>query len=661
MNPVRLKLSLVLLLAVGCTATGKDSTMAGPAALGTIDRAQFNRNALELMLPLFWLDDSQNPGVLDLTELAVVWGIGDSQRDSWVTTSGFTPAFAEAYERIVARVEAAPESGARIAALEKELDQGRFTLAATDVRGLPAGDQQAIQHILAAARIVDELYARQIGGAELRSEIPADDTLSQLAFYLNHGPWCSGSATETDPDCNALASRPARLSGLYPASYQEDNDFCASLAARDDAKTLFDQFSVVAEGPAGDLKAVPYSEAYADLAKRVAKELRAAAEALGEDEAAFKRYLIAAAVAFLDNDWFAPDEAWAAMNAANSKYYLRVGPDEVYFEPCSRKAGFHVSFARINPASIAWQEKLDPVKNEMEKVLAAKAGAPYAARTVTFQLPDFIDIIVNAGDSRSPRGGTAGQSLPNWGPVANENRGRTVVMTNLFNDPDSNATTRKRVASIFCADSIGLYEQNHEARVFSTVLHEAAHNLGPAHEYEVGGKTDDQIFGGHYASLLEELKAQTSALYLAPWLQKKGLVSAELATQAGLSDIVWAMRHVSKGMFDANGNPKPYSQLAGVQLAHLVKRGVLTWRPHEAAANSSDRGCVSLDLTGMQAAVDELLQRSAGIKARGDVEDARALLAEMTDEKAPWQPFFAAATERWRRYPQASIVYSVRF
>ena len=30
----------------------------------------------------------------------------------------------------------------------------------------------------------------------------------------------------------------------------------------------------------------------------------------------------------------------------------------------------------------------------------------------------------------------------------------------------------------------------------STVLHEAAHNLGPSHEYRVGGATDDKIFGG---------------------------------------------------------------------------------------------------------------------------------------------------------------------
>ncbi len=34
------------------------------------------------------------------------------------------------------------------------------------------------------------------------------------------------------------------------------------------------------------------------------------------------------------------------------------------------------------------------------------------------------------------------------------------------------------------------------------------------------GKTDDAIFGGPMAAMMEELKAQTSALYLAEWLAK---------------------------------------------------------------------------------------------------------------------------------------------
>lgn len=78
----------------------------------------------------------------------------------------------------------------------------------------------------------------------------------------------------------------------------------------------------------------------------------------------------------------------------------------------------------------------------MEKALAALAGAPTRPARGQLQAPGFVDIAVNAGDSRPAFGATIGQSLPNFGPVANEGRGRTVAMTNFYTDPDSLAATR---------------------------------------------------------------------------------------------------------------------------------------------------------------------------------------------------------------------------
>ncbi len=50
------------------------------------------------------------------------------------------------------------------------------------------------------------------------------------------------------------------------------------------------------------------------------------------------------------------------MTVDNSRWYVRVGPDETYWEPCSQKAGFHLSFARIDDQSLRWQDKLKPVQ-----------------------------------------------------------------------------------------------------------------------------------------------------------------------------------------------------------------------------------------------------------------------------------------------------------
>src|SRR6185295_17289035 len=120
-------------------------------------------------------------------------------------------------------------------------------------------------------------------------------------------------------------------------------------------------------------------------------------------------------------------------------------------------------------------------QTEMEGAIAKLAGAPYKARKVTFHLPDFIDVVLNAGDARSSLGATVGESLPNWGPVANQGRGRTVAMTNFYLDADNRAILHARAASLLCQGSFDPAALDPALGTMSTVLHEATHNLGPAH------------------------------------------------------------------------------------------------------------------------------------------------------------------------------------
>ncbi|MBW2459065.1 MAG: hypothetical protein JRI68_31485 [Deltaproteobacteria bacterium] len=347
------------------------------------------------------------------------------------------------------------------------------------------------------------------------------------------------------------------------------------------------------------------------------------------------------------------------MHAGNSKWYLRIGPDETYFEPCNLKAGFHVSFALINPSSGAWHRKIEPVKQAMEDELARLAGPPYRARKVAFRLADFIDIIVNAGDSRSALGGTAGQSLPNWGPVANEGRGRTMAMSNLFTDDDSLRSRRAVASSVLCAEPLKLYGASQEPMMLSVLLHEAAHNLGPAHEYQVRGKKDDDLFGGPLATIFEELKAQTAALYLTSWLLEKGLITQDLAHRAHVANVVWDFSQMSRGMVTPSGRPKAYSQLAAIQVGHFMKHGALEWRADDLAANGKDRGCMQVHLDKLSEPIATLMEQVARIKARGDKAGAQALVAAHVDVSGQAKQLHEIIAERWRRVPKQTFVYSI--
>jgi hypothetical protein len=338
---------------------------------------------------------------------------------------------------------------------------------------------------------------------------------------------------------------------------------------------------------------------------------------------------------------------------------VRAAPDETYWEPCAQKAGFHLTFAKINQGSKQWQAKLVPVQQEMEDAIAARAGAPYKSRKVTFHLPDFIDIVVNAADDRDALGATIGQSLPNWGPVANEGRGRTVAMVNINTDPDSRDARKAQAMSMLDSASVKLYPESTEPGLLSTILHEATHNLGPSHEYKVNGKVDDDVFGGPIAAMMEELKAQTGAYFLLDFLVKKNVITQELATQTIADMIVWSFGHISQGMYTGEKNRKAYGNLAAIQIGFMMDKGALTWDATASAANGSDKGAFTIHPEKMTAVAEEMMKEFGGIKARGDKAAAEKLIARYVDSDAivPHK----IISERVLRHPKPSFVYSVAF
>lgn len=666
-SPLRRALPVVYVCSIAWTIvacskpeSGADRTQ---LAYSSIDREAFNFRAAELFLPLFWREDANENGALEPGELAVLTTVSRDQPSDWVDGSGrFTKNFTEAYARM-GQADAVPTDASeqrRLALIREELAQGRPTLVATDLSTLGDGEKKFLGHMLTSADLIERLYAKQKGVFGMQGQIPSGDTASRAVFQRNQSPFCVQPKTENEPACSALAPKPPRVVGLYPADIQSDPKFCGMLEKQRNAAALMDHFSIVEKGDAENtFKAVPYTQAYAQEMFAIAAELDSAAAALGDDEAALKTYLGAAAKSFRSNDWGPADEAWVAMNAQNSKWFLRIAPDEVYYDPCAWKAGFAFQLARINPESVEWQRKLDPLKGEMEDTLARMAGAPYKAREVRFAIPDFIDVVLNSGDKRPPTGATVGQSLPNWGPTAARG-GRTVAMTNFYTDSDSRAVQAQLMASMFCPKTNELAATTARDSTIGSLLHEAAHNLGPSHEYKVNGKTADQVFGGPMAATLEELKAQTSALYLTDWLTTKGIFTPDEAKKIQVRNMSWAFGHISRGMYGADGTPRNYSQLAAMQVGVFLKVGGLEWHADMNAANGTDKGCIEVNFDKLSPAIEALETTVLKIKGSGDTKAAESLKAQYVDAKDDYAQIRATIQERWLRTPKASFVYSVK-
>jgi len=625
-----------------------------PPAKYAMDRSAFNETAFRLNLPVYWMADTNGNGTVDADEVRALQFYPTEGK--WTDGGKLNDAFDKAFTQIKDAQAAAMPTDARQKLVRDELAQGATTLVYSDVRTGTDEDKSLVRHMLKVARMVDDLYATQTGAKQVEAQLPKDDPASLAVFRRNWTTKCLAPKTEKDAACTAIAGVTPTVS-VYPVDMQKDPKFCATIEKDPQSKKLTEPFTAVVMGADKKLTTQPYSEAFKAQMTAISAELKAAADDVKDaKEAPLKAYLLAASKSFTTNDWLPADEAWAKMNATNSKWYLRVAADEVYWEPCAHKAGFHLAFAKINPDSLTWQEKLNPVQTEMENTLAAHIGAPYKARKVTFHLPDFIDVVVNSGDSRHAHGATIGQSLPNWGKVSAEGRGRTVAMSNLFNDPDSLGRRKQQAESLLSKDAIAFYSSTPQAGLLTTILHEATHNLGPAHEYAFKGQTAEKAFGGGMASMLEELKAQTGGLYYVEMLKKKGIVSPELAKQTYTDGIVWAFGHISRGMYEAGGARKAYSQLAAIQIGFLLDEGALTWDGSATAANGTDKGAFTINFDKMVPAVDKLMKIVGGIKAKNDNAAALELAKKYVDGAVVPQ---AVITERELRFPKPSFVYGV--
>ena len=637
------------------------ATRSDASSFNRLSRLDFNRLAVEHNLPFFWRMDDNSDGTLQPNELVLTWCHTAHRRAEFVGNQRhFTPAFSALYEQLTKPAQTSglsPQELERRATVRLELAQGRSTLVESDFSRQPEADKKLVARLLRVAVTLEQIYAKQKGSAGLEAQLEPGDTASAALFFRNQGPVCAAPRTERTPACHALelATKPAF--GLYPAEIQSDPKFCELLAKQKNKAELLDHFAVVVRGDApNSFKALKYSQAYPSEMASIASELAAAATELGAEEGALQAYLSAAAQAFRDDDWERANRAWLNMGTDNSKYYLRVGPDETYFEPCAWKAGFALAFARINPDSVEWRKRLEPIKQELESELARLAGKPYQSHPVGFKLPDFIDIVLNAGDNRAPIGATVGQSLPNWGPVA-ESGGRTVTMTNLYTDDDSQQALSEQMSSLYCAATAKMAVP--KPSLMGIVLHEAAHNLGPAHDYKVAGKVDTAIFGGPLAATLEELKAQTAALYLTATLVDRHLISQAEADTSHLQEVAWAFGQVAQGMYDPEGRAKNYSQLAAIQLGSLTTSGAVEWKPNETAANGSDKGCYEVHLDRWDTAARELARQVLQIKGRGDKAAAEALKKRWVDDEGAFKEQRALIASRWLRSAKASFVYSI--
>jgi ribosomal protein S20 len=477
-----------------------------------------------------------------------------------------------------------------------------------DVSKLSAGDKKALTKLVAASKLMDKIYTRQVwsGNEALRKKLEADKSSEGKErlhyFKMNMGPWSKIDHDEAFIE-GAPMPRPPQAN-YYPddMTKEEFNSWVATLPDEDQAKAR-GFFYTIRRDTNKKLKLVPYNEEYKEFLEPAATLLREAAALT--DNASLKSFLTKRADAFLSNDYYDSDVAWMDLD---SPIEPTIGPYEVYMDDLfNYKAAFESFITLRNDKETRNLEKYSGRLQEIEdnlpidpKYRNPKLGALAPIRVV--------DEVVVGGEARAGVQ-TAAFNLPNDEKVTAEKGSKRVMLKNVQEAKFKNILTPiSRVAVIPDQQPLIAFEP-----FFTHILaHELMHGLGP-HNITVDGKqTTVRQAMKELSSALEEAKADISGLFALQYLIDKGVVDKAVERQMYVTFLASVFRSIRFGSKDAHGRGM------ALQFNYLMDEGAFHYHP--------TFGAFYVDFDKMKAGVRKLTGEIMTIQAEGSYEKAKALL-----------------------------------
>lgn len=470
-----------------------------------------------------------------------------------------------------------------------------------DLSHLPQSERHALQKLVDAAAIMDELFAWQATPCldEMRARLAtlpgAGGEAARLYFDLNAGPWD-----------RRLDRAPFVGDWPHPAGA---NYYPLDLSAQEQARIvagegrLAELTTMVRRGPDGGLVAVPYSQHFAAPLARAAALLREAAEATGN--ASLRAFLLARADAFLTDDYFASDMLWMDLD---SEVEITIGPYETYEDGLlGLKAAFEAFVTVVDPQESA---RLDRFKAELPW-LEANLPIPDQHKNPNRGSESPIrvaDEVFTAGDTRAGVQ-TIAFNLPNDERVREAKGSKKVLLRNVMDakfaqilSPIGARLLDEGQAGLLAAESFFLH----------TLFHEMGHGLGPGRIVIDGRETEVRLELKEIYATLEEAKADLLGAWTVHRLQGKGHFPPSLLSQQAATYLAGLFRSVRFGIGEAHG------QANAMQFNYLIERRAIIVNP--------DSGRFQVVEQRFWPAVEALLRKLLMVQALGDYGTGRELI-----------------------------------
>ena len=475
-----------------------------------------------------------------------------------------------------------------------------------DITSLPAGEREALAHMVRAAQVMDALFLEQVwaGNESMLYTLIRDESPLGKArlheFLINKGPWA-----RLDHNATFIPGAPEKLpsANFYPegATKAEVEKWINSLGGSEKAEaTGF--FTTIRRGPDGRFIAVPYSTEYQGELAIAAGHLRAAAAATAQPT--LKAFLESRAAAFRSNDYYDSDVKWMELDATIEP---TIGPYEVYEDEWfNYKAAFE---AFITVKDRTESDKLQRFAGSLQEIednlpIDPKYRNPRLGALAPIAV---VNTVFSAGDAN--RGvQTAAFNLPNDERVIREKGSKRVMLKN-----NQQAKFDKVLVPISRVALRPADQGNVAFDAFFThiLMHELMHGLGP-HDINVAGRatTVRQELKDTY-STIEEAKADISGLFALQFLVDKGQLDKGFEKTMYTTFLASAFRSLRFGVNEAHGRGQ------AIQLNYLLDKGAFT---------VSGDGTFNVDTGKVRDGVNALTREIMTLQAEGSYAKARQML-----------------------------------
>ena len=512
--------------------------------------------------------------------------------------------------------------------LSRKISRFAPTVMSANTSSLSPKDRLALQKIIAAAKLYDALFLRQIwsGNEALLAKLRADKTLlGRLRlhyFMINKGPW--SQLDDNEPFIEGVPSRPP-YANLYPADITKDefNSWLNTLAAGVKEKAT-GYFYTIRRDANGKLKTVPYSEEYREFLEPAAKLLREAAELTTNPT--LRDFLNKRATAFASNDYYDSDVAWMDLD---SPIDLTIGPYETYEDELfGYKAAFEAYVTLRDDAETAKLKKFSSYLQELENNLPIdpkyrnpKLGAASPIRVV--------NEVFSSGEGNSGVQ-TAAFNLPNDERVVKEKGSKRIMLKNVQDAKFNKTLIPISRVVLTPADQAKLSFDSFFTHILT---HELMHGLGP-HNISVDGQaTTVRLQLKDKYSSIEEAKADVTGLWALQYLINKGVVPKTMQRTLYTTYLASMFRSVRFGINEAHGRG------VAMQFNYFTDEGGIKY--------DERTGKFSVDESKIQDAVRKLTSELLTIEAEGSYEKAAAIL----DKYAVIRPPMKSAFDKLKSVP----------